>query len=287
MTATLTATATERYVGRCPNCGAGVATDNFVRGAGNFCHACSTVVVLKKIEGVFNGHVSCDDRCEFAVGPACSCACGGENHSIGYVSWTMVPVWITQRDAKRLNDAKDRKATRARQTKTDREAAVSVGIERMINEAAGLEILLSEDLYENYGYFVSDIATQFKTNGQLSDRQISSVLNAVEKINTQNALQAVRETKIASGVIKPAPVGKVTVTGTVVGFYTQETNFGGELQTTSKAIVETTEGWKVAITKPAKFEIAKGDKISFNATLKAGSDEFFAYGTYLSKIVVG
>jgi hypothetical protein len=30
-------------------------------------------------------HHHCDSRCEFALGPNCTCSCGGANHSIGFL----------------------------------------------------------------------------------------------------------------------------------------------------------------------------------------------------------
>lgn len=45
------------------------------------CH-CGAQVAGAPIEG----HTSkrrCDARCEYAVGPSCSCTCGGRNHGAG------------------------------------------------------------------------------------------------------------------------------------------------------------------------------------------------------------
>ena len=39
------------------------------------------------IEGTVNPEKACGARCVGAVGPACSCECGGENHGGKYGTW--------------------------------------------------------------------------------------------------------------------------------------------------------------------------------------------------------
>lgn len=39
------------------------------------------------VEGTYNPDRACDGRCMGAVGPICSCSCGGENHGGKFGSW--------------------------------------------------------------------------------------------------------------------------------------------------------------------------------------------------------
>jgi len=39
------------------------------------------------VDGTYNPDRTCNARCTGAVGPACSCSCGGENHGGGFGSW--------------------------------------------------------------------------------------------------------------------------------------------------------------------------------------------------------
>lgn len=52
------------------------------------CPAChSPHVNVIRIKGTYVADRTCDDRCMSAVGPACSCSCGGENHGGGHSAW--------------------------------------------------------------------------------------------------------------------------------------------------------------------------------------------------------
>lgn len=39
------------------------------------------------VDGTYNPDRTCDARCMGAVGPACSCSCGGENHGGKFGTW--------------------------------------------------------------------------------------------------------------------------------------------------------------------------------------------------------
>lgn len=39
------------------------------------------------VDGTYNPDRACDARCMGAVGPACSCSCGGENHGGKFGTW--------------------------------------------------------------------------------------------------------------------------------------------------------------------------------------------------------
>lgn len=50
-------------------------------------HPGAGVVTVNIVKGVHVPDKTCDARCMNAVGPSCSCSCGGENHGGGHGSW--------------------------------------------------------------------------------------------------------------------------------------------------------------------------------------------------------
>jgi hypothetical protein len=78
-----------RWVGRCRTCKAAVrievpATDPigsmwYIDWERKTVCECGAAVKVKLVNGVVSDKV-CNSRCMGAVGPACECSCGGENH---------------------------------------------------------------------------------------------------------------------------------------------------------------------------------------------------------------
>lgn len=54
------------------------------------CPTCHAHMHLLKIEGE-KTHTPCNASCMFARGPICECACGGENHAIGFAGLLLFP----------------------------------------------------------------------------------------------------------------------------------------------------------------------------------------------------
>jgi hypothetical protein len=84
MTTTRTRKSTGFLLGRC-TCGTvvrrtGMATFGFA-----VCPTCDADVRIKQVKGSVT-QVECDARCINAVGGACDCSCGGENHGAGHAA---------------------------------------------------------------------------------------------------------------------------------------------------------------------------------------------------------
>ena len=89
---TTEAPATFRYFGRCvvPGCkhrdvremtrNDRARADNTLR-----CPTHRMPTSWRELEGTFNAEKACNGRCMASTGPACSCACGGENHGTGHL----------------------------------------------------------------------------------------------------------------------------------------------------------------------------------------------------------
>ena len=109
---------------RCPWC-LGVAALDGERPADNLtCGACgSHVEVMGRVEGD-HLHVGercpCDDRCTGALGPLCSCRCGGKNHGGGLAADIAVIAGIPT-----LRQLHHADAERARSQRERYEAAVN------------------------------------------------------------------------------------------------------------------------------------------------------------------
>lgn len=56
-----------------------------LRRLGLWCEEHNTWMKFSQLEGRLNPEKECNGRCMGAVGPACDCACGGENHGKNHV----------------------------------------------------------------------------------------------------------------------------------------------------------------------------------------------------------
>lgn len=74
---------TTRFAGRCDNCVYPIIRElpNCVIDTTQVaCPECGQNVKVVRLYGVYND-TNCDDRCQYAYGPTCLCACGGAYHS--------------------------------------------------------------------------------------------------------------------------------------------------------------------------------------------------------------
>ena len=110
--------------------------------------------------------------------------------------------------------------------------------------------------------------------GYLSDKQIAFAKRLIAEAKAPKRAPVTPEVEAT----EPAPSGRVTVTGTILGFKRQESIYG----TVVKMLVRSdTGGWKVWITRPAMLsEAVKGAHVRFAATLtRSDKDQYFAFGS--------
>jgi hypothetical protein len=69
-----------RVVGKCRSCKTVIARESMMWSDDKIKCECGTVVTLRGVWGKLNEEKHCSDKCMGATGPACECACGGENH---------------------------------------------------------------------------------------------------------------------------------------------------------------------------------------------------------------
>lgn len=293
-----------RYLGPCPTCRQGMAVDRdtaheaYTRTITATCTGCGAQAVLHALKGIYNGSEPCDGACMSAIGPNCSCSCGGDNHGAGFIS----PVgfraqWVTEADARRIAAAKAREATK-RQAEQDRLRAAR---EALIAQHPALAHLRD---YANDSEFMEDMWDAFAA-GRMSPRQAEAAAKAVarsldrarRRTESDARAQQAREAGVS------APTGRITVRGTVAACVVQETHHTYAGESTLRMLLEHQDGWSAWMTCPValqeqvtgkpgetvygQYAIVRrdlvGKEVEVTVTLKAGRDALVVNGTRPTK----
>jgi hypothetical protein len=121
--------------------------------------------------------------------------------------------------------------------------------------------------------FVKDVVAKLGLYGSLSERQVAAVLAAIAR-DAQKATQTVVE---AAEVKGPAPVGRQTVTGTVLSTKRVEGAYG----VTLKMLLKLENNSRVWLTVPSKASADRGDVLTVTATFDVSKDDpSFAFGKF-------
>lgn len=273
-------------LGACQGCGHGIGAPDDTAGTIKTCYNCQAKVILSYVFGEYS-EIPCDGRCMGAVGPNCACACGGTNHGRWFVNVELVPTFeLAKVQAKR---AKTHAAAKARAEKkaTDARTKVERARDNLIAAHPALVWLTYyPNLWDLQTPFLSDMRYALTVKGQMSDRQITAAVNAVNRTFDRAEREEAREREAAAlrqfGV--KVPTGVTTVTGEVATVKWQDSNFsysGGSM----KMLIVTPDGWKVWGTAPTKLLDAaggadnlKGRTVTFTATLtRSDNDDLFGF----------
>lgn len=112
-----------------------------------------------------------------------------------------------------------------------------------------------------------DMLFRLNRYGSLSENTVAYALKLAEEL---------RKPKEEEKHV-PAPIGRVTVRGTVVSLKDYESNYGPCYKMTVK--VETSEGsWLVFVSVPSCLTVERGMTVEFKATLEHGNEPHFAFG---------
>lgn len=252
----------DRRVGMCPGCGYVLAEEGHI-GERARCPSCGAAVRLVQVEAEYSGARPCDDRCQFATGPRCVCACGGVNHCAGYIDVPTVPGWVRDRDRNRAEERK----RKARRTAEDRRAV-------LLAEHPELGDLLG-DRYADAVGFLGDMRSALEA-GRMTERQVSAAVRAVRR-DRQRAERDAREAElVAAGVA--VPEGRHTFTG-VIRTVKRVPAFHGP-GTVVKGMIAHADGWRVWGTLPRALrgEELAGREVVVTATLQpSGNDPLFGF----------
>lgn len=132
------------------------------------------------------------------------------------------------------------------------------------DSAEGQQLIIDAAQIKN-NYFISDVIGKLVAFGSISPAQHSAVRNAITRGNWPQE------------VVGEAPVGKVTVIGTVLCTKVKENRFGSTL----KMLVKLENNSKVWCTVPSGIRgEPKGCKISLTATFeRSPQDAGFSFGS--------
>lgn len=109
--------------------------------------------------------------------------------------------------------------------------------------------------------------------GSISDDQLRLVVRIVREDAARRAAAA-----------KPLVAGRQQLTGELLGLSTQEDRFNPGQQVT-KMLIALPGGTRVWVTKPATFNVGKGDIVTFTGTVELSKrDPLFAFASRPSKV---
>lgn len=268
----ITATATNRFLGRCENCIRPIAmedADTFSDVKLINCPDCGTSRIrLERVYGTVE-RMACDSRCEGAVGSSCICSCGGRNHGGRYmVTGEALVSAITQyrQTTQRRQEGARRRAANRREANEARERN-RMAAYREQNAGALARI----EAYGGNNDFISSIRNQHLAGRELSVRQIETCLGAIER-------ESEREIRLAQqrANATPAILGNgITVVGRIVTAKLVDGYRGPNED--MKMMVADDRGFKVWVSVPRNIyaEVDRltslvGRRVSFVANLERG-----------------
>lgn len=144
---------------------------------------------------------------------------------------------------------------------------------------ANPEILEAINCFENEKHkeihernsFASDVLHKLKQYGNLSERQLETIVASIKK-DHERAKKMANEEKEIKG---PAPDGRIEIEGEILGIKERESDFGIVL----KMLVKLDNNSKVWCSLPSASAADKGDRIHFRATFTISNDDpHFAFG---------
>lgn len=84
-TVTRTVYTEHRFIGKCRICKTvNIRSDILGWTMNTTCTGCKNRIIVKRINGNLST-TECGPKCTGAIGPACDCKCGGENHGAGHL----------------------------------------------------------------------------------------------------------------------------------------------------------------------------------------------------------
>ncbi|MFD5610464.1 hypothetical protein [Kitasatospora sp. NPDC127060] len=199
---------------------------------------------------------SCDGSCMNAVGPSCSCSCGGANHGRSYGAQS------TREETERAVAAYRARIAKEEEKRAKKAAAARSRAEREFAAwstaapgRAELLAYLSEGPHDNE--FVADMARHVAQLRPLTERQEAAVGRCMEF--ARRRAEAVQRRAQEAATAAPVPTGKaLVITGEIVHARYEDADFGSGGR--YKMLVRNDDGWRVWSTVPSALtrEIGSG-----------------------------
>lgn len=208
----LSARATDFFVGACDPCRLPVRGD-FPGARGDVMHldctGCGAKTRASRIYATTND-ASCDGKCMGAVGPSCSCSCGGENHGC---------TWLPTYESKISADALNKYRGRIEKQEQDKRQKAETELRRRRSEfddwaeqhADVVEFLKSSDIDND---FIEDMRRSLSRWNTLTERQSAGVRKFIE--GAKRRAEEAKRRAVEAANAGPAPEGRITVEGEVV-----------------------------------------------------------------------
>lgn len=130
---------------------------------------------------------------------------------------------------------------------------------------------------------IRDIVGKLVTYGSISDKQEAFLRKLLDQLDRREDIDAERAAEVAAA--KPAPEGRIEVTGKVLAVKFPENDFG---RIDHKMLVQHADGWKLWVTVPAAIDkVERGATVSFTATVTPSNDDpKFAFGKRPTKATI-
>lgn len=172
------------------------------------------------------------------------------------------------------------------QAQLDRqEQRIKKAVAQFAIDNADIAYLASGELPEEIAWnnYIVDISRKLRMYGELSTRQIeaarSVAARAAQQHSERQARQALEAVEIKAAVI----VGRIEISGEVLGTKWHDSQFGATLKMT----VRDARGFKVWGTVPSGITVERGSKVKFVATtVQSDKDESFGFFSRPSKAAV-
>lgn len=222
------------------------------------CGGCGQKVWLTYVQATYNGQQPCDDRCQYAVSPWCSCSCGGQNHRAGYIRVDLVPVWVRERDRRRHEAKRQRAAQKAQAQRQARQEKAAARRAELLGRLPVLAKLDDPAYAHHRSLFLARMHDEW-LRGTMTDRQAQAAARALDDEQRRQDQQRQREGRARAAKARGEKLrgGRTTVTCRIVKVRDVESPFGYRRREW-KMLVETTQGWRLYGALPAALNPERG-----------------------------
>ncbi len=256
-----------RAVGSCGECGAGIAIDGITADTTGKCPGCGARVRMRPVYGE-HSDIPCNGACMGAVGPACSCACGGENHGRWFLRIDLVPVFdrdkaVAAQTKRQAAHAARREEKRAREARERRERVAA-----MVAETPELAEIMGDGYAGSDSGFILDMRAALRDGRELSPGQTAACVRTVraDRLRRDRAAERAQSDAAATARGVRVPAGRMTVSGVIVSAKSvTDDRHSYHGRTTIKVLVQVADGWRVYGTLPKSTYPASYSAVTFAA----------------------
>ncbi len=256
-----------RAVGSCSECGAGIAVEGITADTVGKCPGCGARVRMHLVYGE-HSDVPCNGACMGAVGPSCSCACGGDNHGRWFLRIDLVPVF--DRDNAIAAQTKRQAAHAARREEKWAREARERGerIAAMVADAPELAEIMGDGYAGSDSGFILDMRAALREGRELTANQTATCVRIVraDRLRRDRAAERAQSDAAATARGVRVPTGRMSITGVIVSAKSvTDDRHSYHGRTSIKIVVQVADGWRVYGTLPKAAYPASYSAVTFAA----------------------